>query len=69
MVHGFRENHSLPYRRVIQEFGLGISEDVLVRALKRSEYWRRKTLDKAKGTVQIRRTSSGSGPAREAPGT
>ncbi|ODM18653.1 hypothetical protein SI65_05270 [Aspergillus cristatus] len=60
-------NHSLPYRRVIQEFGLGVSEDVLVRALRRREFWRRKALDKAEQTVQVRGTSSGSGPAREAP--
>lgn len=39
-----------PKRRVIQEFGLGVSEDILVRALRRRGYWRRKALDRAKAT-------------------
>lgn len=54
---------------MIQEFGLGVSEDVLVRALRRRVYWRRKDLENAKGKGTVWRTSSGSGPAREAPGT
>lgn len=67
IIAWYEGNHSLPYRRVIQEFGLGGSEDVLVRALRRREFWRRKALDKAKQTVQVRRFSSGSGTAPEAP--
>ena len=54
---------------MIQEFGLGVSEDILVPALRKRGYWRRKAMGNAKKKVTVLRTSSGSGPAREAPGT